>query len=182
MTDACPQVLILNGGSSSGKTTLARSLQDLLDGYWLRLGVDTLVDAAPGKLLGVDGLDLREDGSVVVGTHFVEVERQWMAGIAAMAAAGAHILVEDNFVSGPCAQHRWRDALRAVTVGWVAVRCAPEIAAARESARGDRVAGMAARQAESVHREIGYDLEVDTGVADPDELAALVRQHFCAAG
>ena len=99
MNAGCPQVLVLNGGSSSGKTTLARSLQEVLDGYRLRLGVDTLVDAAPSKLFGVGGLDLAEDGSVGVGADFVEVERQWRSGVAAMAAVGAHILVEDNFVA-----------------------------------------------------------------------------------
>ncbi len=182
MNDSCPQVLLLNGGSSSGKSTLARSLQDVLDGYWLRLGVDALIDAAPRKLLGAEGLDLADDGSVGVGTDFVEVESQWMAGVAAMAAAGAHILVEDNFVSGPTAQQRWNEALRGLAVGWVGVRCEPDIVAAREAARGDRIAGMAARQAESVHRGITYDLVVDTGVNEPDDLAQVVRAHFCDAG
>lgn len=182
MTERCPQVLVLNGGSSSGKTMLARSLQDVLDGYWLRLGVDTLIDAAPRKLFGVGGLDLAEDGSVGVGADFVEVERQWMAGVAAMAAAGAHILVEDNFVSGPVAQQRWQEALRGLTVGWVGVRCAPDIVIAREAGRGDRIAGMAASQAESVHRGITYDLVVDTGRTAPDDLARVVRAYFCSAG
>ncbi|MFE9694858.1 chloramphenicol phosphotransferase CPT family protein [Micromonospora sp. NPDC005806] len=175
-------MLVLNGGSSSGKSTLARSLQDVLDGYWLRLGVDTLIDAAPRKLLGAGGLDLAEDGSVGVGADFVEVERQWMAGVAAMAAAGAHILVEDNFVSGPVAQQRWQEALRGITVGWVGVRCAPDIVTVREAGRGDRIAGMAASQAELVHRGIIYDLVVDTGRTDPDELARVVRAYFCDAG
>ena len=36
------------------------------------------------------------------------------------------------------------------------------VAAGREIARGDRVEGMAASQAEMVHRGVVYDLEVDT--------------------
>ena len=182
MSDGGPQVLLLNGGSSSGKSTLTRSLQDVLDGYWLRLGVDTLVDAAPGKLLQAGGLDLADDGSVGVGADFVEVERQWMSGLAAMATAGAHLLIEDNFISGPPVQQRWQDALRGVEVGWVGVRCAPDIVATREASRGDRITGMAASQAESVHRGITYDLEVDTGTHKPDELAHVIRAHFWGAG
>ena len=180
MNEGCPRVLVLNGGSSSGKSTLARSLQDVLDGYWLRLGVDTLIDAAPTKLLRLGGLHLADDGSVGVGADFVEVERQWRSGVAAMAAAGAHILVEDNFVSGPVAQQRWKEALRGIAVGWVGVRCAPRIASAREAGRGDRIAGMAASQADSVHDGITYDLVVDTGVTTPEDLAHLVRAYFCA--
>ena len=96
-----------------------------------------------------------------------------------MAVAGAHILVEDNFVSGPVAQERWQEALRGIEVGWVGVRCAPDIASAREVGRGDRTAGMAARQADSVHRGITYDLVVDTGISGPDDVAHVVRAHFC---
>ena len=182
MNDGHPQVLVLNGGSSSGKTTLARCLQEELDGYWLRLGVDTLIDAAPPRLLGGGGLDLAEDGSVEVGANFVEVQGQWMAGIAAMAAAGAHVLVEDGFVSGPVAQQRWREALSGLTVGWVGVRCAADIVTAREAGRGDRIAGMAASQADSVHRGITYDLVVDTGINEPADLARVVRAHFTPVG
>ena len=36
------------------------------------------------------------------------------------------------------------------------------VAVGRELARGDRVQGMAAKQAEPVHRGVVYDLEVDT--------------------
>ncbi|MQA27838.1 MAG: chloramphenicol phosphotransferase, partial [Micromonosporaceae bacterium] len=45
---------------------------------------------------------------------------------------------------------------------WVGVRCESAVAAGREIARGDRVRGMAAAQAEVVHEGVFYDLEVDT--------------------
>ena len=51
MATTQPRVLVLNGGSSSGKSTLARALQTALPGVWLRLGVDTLVEACPADLL-----------------------------------------------------------------------------------------------------------------------------------
>lgn len=41
------QVIVLNGGSSSGKSSIARCLQELLPDPWLTLGADTLVDALP---------------------------------------------------------------------------------------------------------------------------------------
>ena len=173
-----PQVLVLNGGSSSGKSSLARALQEELAGVWLRLGVDTLLDAAPPRLLGADGLELGPDGSVSPGAAFDEAERQWRAGIAAMATAGAHVLAEDNFLGGPVSQQRWRQALRGLAVGWVGVRCAAEVATAREVARGDRTPGMAALQAVAVHVGISYDLELDTSRATPEELARGVRAHW----
>ncbi|MBO0811389.1 MAG: AAA family ATPase [Microlunatus sp.] len=176
---ATVRVLVLNGGSSSGKSTLAKSLQELLDGYWLRLGVDTLIDAAPERLLSTaDGLILAEDGSVLPGPAFQELARQWDAGVVAMARAGAHVIIEDNFIGGPASQQRWRQNLGDLPTGWVGVRCPPEVAADRERARGDRVTGMAAKQADAVHEGIAYDLEVDTSVAPAAALAARVRDTF----
>ncbi|WP_200951062.1 chloramphenicol phosphotransferase CPT family protein [Nocardioides sp. Root140] len=182
MTRTPPQVLVLNGGSSSGKTTLARLLQEPLPGTWLRLGVDTLVDAAPPRLLSGDGLVLEPDGGVVVGDDFVAVEQQWRTGIAAMVRAGARVIVEDNFVSGPAGQQGWHSALSGLSVGWVGVRCDAAVVAAREAARGDRTPGMAAAQAESVHDGITYDLEVDTGRASTEALVQTIRERFFARG
>ena len=38
---------MLNGTSSSGKSTLMRALQARLDGAWLGVGIDTVVFALP---------------------------------------------------------------------------------------------------------------------------------------
>lgn len=141
---------------------MARALQDLLPGVWLRLGVDDLVDAAPVTLLCGGGLEISGTGDVGVGLEFTTVEGHWMAGVAAMARHGGRVIVEDNFVSGPLAQQRWAAALNGVETRWVAVRCSAEVAARREAARGDRIVGMAAGQADSVHRDIHYDLVIDT--------------------
>jgi chloramphenicol 3-O phosphotransferase len=173
-----PRVLVCNGGSSSGKSSLTRALQLVLPGVWLRFSVDTLIDACPPSLLAPDGLDLAPDGEVHVGAAFTEVEERWMAGIARMAELGAQVLVEDGFVSGPAAQERWRRALQHVPVGWVGVRCDPGVAADRERMRGDRGEGMARLQAESVHVGIDYDLEVDTTAREPAEVADVVLQHW----
>jgi chloramphenicol 3-O-phosphotransferase len=42
-------VVVLNGGSSSGKTSIARCLQRLPGPTWLILGVDDLVRALPDE-------------------------------------------------------------------------------------------------------------------------------------
>ncbi|HEX2903835.1 MAG TPA: zeta toxin family protein [Jatrophihabitans sp.] len=181
-TDSTPRVLVLNGGSSSGKTSLARVLQRTLPGSWLRFGVDDLVEACPPAMSTDDGLHIADDGVVSAGPAFQEAERHWMAGIARMAELGALIIVEDNFVSGPSAQARWRSALRGVHVGWVGVLCAPEVAQERERRRGDRAFGMAAHQATRVHAGIDYDLRVDSGAHSIDRNADLIRQRFFRAG
>ncbi|MFI7342371.1 chloramphenicol phosphotransferase CPT [Streptomyces sp. NPDC050085] len=156
-------VIVLNGGSSSGKSSIARCLQSLLPDIWLTLGTDTFVDALPES--GGD-ITFGEDGSVAVGPGFRAVEAAWITGVAAMARAGARVVVDEVFLGGAGSQGRWRTALDGLDVLWVGVRCDPEVAAGRERARGDRTLGMAAAQAELVHEGVTYDLVVDTARAD----------------
>ena len=44
------EVIVLNGGSSSGKTGIARCLQAILPQPWISLSVDNLVEALPPSL------------------------------------------------------------------------------------------------------------------------------------
>ncbi len=167
-------VLVLNGGSSSGTTSLARALQDLLlPEPWLLCAVDDLVAALPAALRedgagGTgEGIVLAGDGSVRPGETFRRVEAAWRAGVAATARAGTRVLVDDVFLGGAASQARWADALTGLRSAWVGVRCAPAVAAAREAGRPDRVPGMAARQALLVHEGVRYDTEADTTHHDP---------------
>ncbi|MBC6449930.1 chloramphenicol phosphotransferase CPT [Actinokineospora xionganensis] len=154
------QVIVLNGGSSSGKSGIARCLQAILPTPWLSISVDTLVDAMPHNTPG--GIEFSPDGEVNVGPEFRRLEAAWIEGIAAMARAGARIIVDDVFLSGPRSQRPWKNALDGLDVLWVGVRCDKAVAEGREIARGDRAVGMAASQAEVVHQGVDYDLEVDT--------------------
>lgn len=173
------QVIFLNGGSSSGKSGVARSLQALLPHAWLSLSIDTLVDAMPARLTaGGDGIGFGDDGGVAVGHEFVELQDAWITGVAAMARAGAHIVVDDVFLGGAASQRRWLEALSDVPTLWVGVRCAAAVAVSREAARGDRIAGMAALQAELVHDGVHYDLEVDTTSTTSADCARTVAAHL----
>ncbi|MGW7313468.1 chloramphenicol phosphotransferase CPT [Streptomyces sp. NPDC054865] len=172
------EVIVLNGGSSSGKSGIVRCLQDVLPDPWLALGTDTLVDAMPASMRASDGgIEFAADGAVIVGPGFRTLEAAWIAGVAAMARAGARVIVDEVFLGGADSQRRWQQALRDVRVLWVGVRCDGAVAAGREVARGDRVVGMAASQAELVHRGVTYDLEVDTTHAEALECARTIAAH-----
>ncbi|MFF1905184.1 chloramphenicol phosphotransferase CPT [Kitasatospora sp. NPDC058218] len=172
------QVIVLNGGSSSGKSGIARCLQAVLPGPWLALGTDTLVEAMPASMQTSDGgIGFAPDGEVTVGPEFRTLEAAWLEGIAAMARAGARVIVDEVFLGGAESQQRWRKALGELQVLWVGVRCDAAVAAGREVARGDRIIGMAASQAELVHRGVAYDLEVDTAHAESMACARTIAAH-----
>jgi chloramphenicol 3-O phosphotransferase len=170
------QVIVLNGGSSSGKSGIARCLQAVLPGPWLTLGVDTLIEAMPAASSGrpAAGIEFASGGEVVVGPEFRTLEAAWIEGIAAMARAGARIIVDEVFLGGPASQQRWQTALGALQVLWIGVRCESAVAQAREVARGDRAVGMAASQAGLVHQGVVYDLQVDTTHAEALDCARAI--------
>lgn len=162
-------VVVLNGGSSSGKTSIGRCLQELLPRPWLLVGVDDLIDVAPSSVISYG-----PQGDVVLGEQWRALEAAWSSGVAAMARAGAGVIIDDVFLDGALSQRRTGHHLEGLNVLWVGVRCAPEVAAAREQVRGDRPAGMAAGQAEVVHRGVDYDVVVDSGASSAEDCARLI--------
>jgi len=156
-------MIILNGGSSSGKSGIIRCLQAVLPDPWLAFGCDSFVEALPAKMQESDaGIAFTADGGVSVGADFRALEAAWIDGIVATARAGARIIIDEVFLGGAAGQQRWQKALGGLDVLWVGVRCDSAVATDRELARGDRVQGMAAMQAERVHEGVSYDVEVDT--------------------
>jgi chloramphenicol 3-O phosphotransferase len=168
-------LIMLNGGSSSGKSGIVRCLQSVLPEPWLALGVDTFVQAMPAAMqTSAAGIEFAADGGVSVGPRFRELEAAWIAGVATMVRAGARVIVDEVFLGEAASQRRWQQALGGVDVLWVGVRCDSAVAAGREIARGDRVPGMAVAQAEAVHRGVAYDLEVDTTRTEAIECARVI--------
>jgi len=169
---------VLNGGSSSGKSGIARCLQAILPDPWLAVGDDALIQAMPASMQTSEtGIEFAADGGVNVGPEFRALEAAWMEGVAATARAGARVIVDAIFLGGAVSQRRWQKVLAGLDVLWVAVRCDSAVAAGRELARGDRVPGMAASQAEVVHQGVVYDLEVDTTRTEALACARVIAAH-----
>jgi GrpB-like predicted nucleotidyltransferase (UPF0157 family)/chloramphenicol 3-O-phosphotransferase len=175
--------IVLNGGSSAGKSSLARCLQDALGPTWLTLGIDDLIRALPGHdhPSGVPpALAIGANGAVELSDDFRRAEVGWYDGLAAIARSGIGLVIDEVFLAGRDSQERLARALAGLTVLWVGVRCDPEVAAARERGRSDRVVGMARLQAETVHEEVVYDLVVDTTDATAEECARVITARLAA--
>ena len=183
-------MVILNGASSAGKSTLAGATQAVLAAAgrpWIVFSWDDFVPRLPERWHGgpedrgddaADGCAyrlLRADPPVAL-LEVGEVGRRLLAGyhraVAGLAAAGVDVLVEEVLIT----RWEWDDwgaALAAVDdVRWVAVRCDVETSVARELARGDRYPGLARGTSVVVHEHPAYDVELDTTTTPADELAA----------
>jgi chloramphenicol 3-O phosphotransferase len=176
------RVVVLSGGSSAGKTTLGRKLQETLDGSWLLLGVDVLLWMLPPRLMrSAEGVAVK-NGVISRGDEFMRIFSAFRDGVAAMAKGGVDLLIDEVMLEGATDQQMWNESLGGLDALWVGVRCDPDVAAAREAARGDRPPGIARRHATTVHDGVRYDLEVDTDALDladmVDLVAGMIRQRW----
>jgi chloramphenicol 3-O phosphotransferase len=154
----------------------------MLSGPWLTFGVDTLITAMPRQGIE-DGTLLRieDDGRVQVGDDWRRIEACWYSGIASMATNGVGVILDEVLLEGARGQATLQSILNKLNVLWVGVQCAPDIAAAREARRPDRVPGMAKSQAAVVHDGVLYDIVVDTSRASAEACATIIVSKVCVA-
>lgn len=166
-------IIILNGTSSSGKTSLLRALQDALDGPFLDAGIDRFLWMLPKRYLNPPLWDDVLGRATEAGATGQRLMSGMHHAIAALARAGNHI-VADHVLVDP----RWMDECARLFCDLpaflVAVRCPLEIVEQREQQRQDRTLGQARAQFDLVHAHGVYDLEVDTSLASPEQCARQV--------
>jgi chloramphenicol 3-O phosphotransferase len=150
------RVILLNGASSSGKSSLARALQAAMPEPFLHVSSDQLVGMLPQRT---------GDGGPFDWWH--QVRPRFFAGfhrcLPALAAAGNDLIVEHiiEFRS-------WRVELAALLAGLdvflVGVHCDLEEIDRRERERGDRRIGKGRTHVvvDRIHTLGPYDLDVDT--------------------
>ena len=97
--------------------------------------------------------------------------------VAAMAAQG-NSLVVDDVMTREGQDREYRALLSDFDVYLVGLFASPEILEARERQRGDRAIGLARWQFDRVHRNVTYDLKIDTGATTPLRNAEIIRDAF----
>lgn len=167
-----PDVILLNGSTSAGKSSIARGLLAALPEPYLHVGVDTIFPWLPPAWDGTpEGIQLTPlpDGSipVVLGPGGAKLLRGWRRMVAVGVAAGLRFVVDEVLLE-PVALPDWREVLASRDLFFVGVRCDLAELQRREIARGDRGVGQALAQHEAVHSYGPYDFEVDTTHTDTD--------------
>jgi chloramphenicol 3-O phosphotransferase len=181
-------VIVLNGPSSSGKTTLARALQRRFatDGAcWFVYAMDDYFAKVPpdwvkaGNHVGAhaeQGVVLESfDGAfrMRLGPIGRQVLAAWRGAVASAARAGLNVIADDVILTEE-EWNAWQVELSGIDAYWVRVHIALEVLEARELARGDRMPGHARAQYEDSYRYPTYDTAVDTGKLDPENAADAV--------
>ncbi len=149
------QIIFLHGASSSGKSTIARTLQARIEKPFWHISID----------------HLRESGALPLG-RFRSGEFDWGAAraaffegfhmsLAAYANAGNNLILEHILDT-----EGWIELLQKLfqpqDVFFVGVHCQLPVLIDREIKRADRVPGSAQRDFETVHIGRRYDLELNS--------------------
>jgi chloramphenicol 3-O phosphotransferase len=178
------RIILINGTSSSGKTTLVRAVQSAMPDLWLEMGIDRFAYALPGRVDGQPTWPLlfayvrpdgRSDGPFTIET--TALGNRFIAGMHATAAALADSrlnVIVDHVILDPAWVADMRRLWASFDVLFVGVRCPLDVVLERERGREDRTIGQAEAQFDVVHRWMSYDIEVDTSVLAPAEAASRI--------
>lgn len=190
MSDELPQILFLNGTSSTGKTSIARELQERLPEPFLRVALDQLFDMVPKPWSGGRGGPLSLDGfyydetsdeatPLVTKIRYGSTGRRILwgfhAAVAALADQGNHIIV-DTIVLDAAEAADWRQALRRSQVFVVSLRASLAALEERERKRCQR-AGLARGHLDAVD-VIPFDVSIDTTSATLEQLAQQILDRL----
>lgn len=184
------KIIFLNGCGSSGKTSIAREIQQLSQTPWLRLGVDTFFDMMPEKYLpfnekskeGVDFiLGKNERGATIEIETGPYGEKVFSALplVCNLLSNMDHDLIIDEVVLNNKIMQSYIDGLKEHTVYFIGVFCDLVVMQEREMLRRDRVIGLSNAQFDKVHSGLReYDLTVDTTRHTAVEMAKEIIQFI----
>lgn len=192
------RVIVLNGASSAGKSTIARELQRLLPKPHLFAGIDSFTPMLrPEGHMAMDWskrtnensggaqAPLRwvfpEEPAQHVKIEFGEAGHRLVRGmhgaLAALALAGNDVIFEHVLL-----YPEWRDdlveALDGIEAYLVAIQCHVDVIEERERTRGDRIVGQARGHYETVHAGVKYDVEVDASTGTPRAAAQRIAERL----
>lgn len=178
-------IILLNGVGSVGKTSTARALQQITAEPFLHVSMDAFLAMLPEAMFGhPDGLvfeTLQDEGRPSIrirsGPVLVRAMRGMRHAIAAMAAQGNNLIVDDVLIGEGEFQH-YRALLSRFELSVVGLFAPLDVLEGQERVRGDREIGLARWQYGRVHRDVSYDLELDTAPSTPTETAQRIRDAF----
>ena len=189
------QVIILNGPSSSGKSSIQKAFQELyLPHCWAKLGIDQLLDKAmpdvtahtmhlwqtKNSIRWVTSKTDAEKNPVItlhLGTEGEKIMRGMNAAIAAYAKAGCNVIV-DYIAYDQSWIEDLKNQLQNIKTTWIKVCIPLEVLEERERIRGTSPVGHARSHYHSVYDNIHYNLTVNSAEQTPQEIATHIKNYL----
>lgn len=204
-TDTIGTVIVLNGPSGSGKSSIQHEFQALMiqpshktsadtAHLWIKLGIDNLFDKpmpditlenlafwqSPNAIRWVTTTKDANDKPVVAlftGQEGEKVAYGMNSAIAGYAQAGCNCIVD--YIAYKSA---WIEDLRTKLTGvktyWVKIEIPLDVLEERERARGTSPVGHARSHYDTVYAGIQYDLVLDTSKLSAAECAQKIKEFI----
>lgn len=161
------KIILLNGASSAGKSTICHALQKELDEPFLQFSLDLL-------MFNSNVLPKRREKEGLFSWPAIRPKLfdGYFNCLSGLAMAGNNLLV-DYIIESGSQLDRLIDRLGPLDVFLVGVHCPLEELQRREEQRGDRNTGDAEKDFQTVHTFTAYDFDVDSR-RHPDVNAAAI--------
>ena len=189
------KVIILNGPSASGKSSIQKEFQHLMmPNLWIKLGIDNLFDKAmpdislenmafwqsKNPIRWIETTKNKEGNSIITlytGEQGEKVAYGMNSAIAAYAKTGCNIIVD--YIAY---KKEWiydlQKKLEGMQTYWVKVNIPLNILEEREIARETSPKGHARSHYDYVFWNIKYDIEVNTSKDTPIEIARKIKYYL----
>ena len=171
------KAIILNGASSSGKTSILTKLQGLFEEPYLNAGIDKFIWMLPKRYLDRplwdDVLGLATEAGAMGNRLFSSMHKViQLLSLEGLNVIADHVLVEPAWVK-ECAR-----LFAPLPVYFVGIQCPLEVLVQRETDRKDRTLGQAEAQFPLVHKDLIYDLVVDTSLMGIEDCAFEIKRYI----
>lgn len=185
-------VVILNGTSGVGKSTIQKKLQELFEKPYLKVGIDNLfVGVLPEKYLNgtasqpeaiwTTSTTTTPNGKPIFTLTFGPDGRKIISGmhhtIAEYARTGNNVIV-DYILYDPAWLPELVAALQNVRVYFIGVHASLEVIEQREKERATSPLGHARSIYDTVHSGCTYDLFINTTNISPDQAAIQIKNFI----
>lgn len=156
-------IILLNGVSSAGKSTLTKAIQKKLDTPYYHICCDDFMNMTPKHILDKD-----------FDTQISITQGIMQETILLFSEKGHNVIVDDVILDLPDKidwLYKYSVILQNSNVLFVKVNCSLDELKRREIKRGDRGIGRSEWQLWHMDNSVIYDLEVDTSINTTEECA-----------
>ena len=182
------KIIYLNGPSSSGKTTLAKALQDSFEEPFFHLGIDKIIGFMPAKMNNWEGghaplgfswrTDTDAEGHCIFHVRAGPLEKGIVLTLkdeVILLALQYYNLIIDDVAFGTIEVEEWRQVLKDYNMLYV-VSLLLEILEEGEGTCGNCCIGSARAQYYKVHENVANDLEVDRHAHSLEENVSKIKK------
>lgn len=167
------KIIILNGTSSSGKTSIARALCQVLTEPYIYVSVDNIIESITNNYFSnIPPTEKMGEAGGMLIPRFVSLTHHIITALALL----NQNVIADLLMTDKKAMEECMTLLSCYPVTFVRVHCPIEELERRELSRGDRHPGLAKSQFNTVHADYDYDITVDTMTFNPVECALQIKE------